>query len=52
MKSNDIFDYIYDIIDQNKDKMDSSDYLFLLMKAKEIDDKIESIKNRNDVHSR
>lgn len=51
MQNNDLFDYIYTIIDQNKDKMKPSDYLYLLMKAKDIEDRIEKIKNRKNVHT-
>lgn len=52
MKENDIFDYIYKAIENNKDKMQPADYLYLLLKSKEIQDKINSIKNRKDVHTR
>ena len=51
MQNNDSLDYIYSIIDKNKDKMKPSDYLYLLMKAKDIEDKIKKIKNRKNVHS-
>jgi len=52
MKKNDILDYIYEVIENNKDKMQPADYLYLLMKSKDIQDKINSIKNRNDANTR
>ena len=52
MKKNDILDYIYEVIENNKDKMQPADYLYLLMKSKDIQDKINEIKKRNDAHTR
>ena len=52
MEKNDILDFVYDMIDKNKDKMIPSDYLYLLMKEKEIQDKINTIKDRDYVHTR
>lgn len=52
MEKNDIFDYIYEVVEKNKDKMQPSDYLYLMMKSKEIQDKITSIENRKDAGTR